>query len=153
MLWLLFRTFEFATILTVAMAESSKTGLNLILFHFLSKPQNDVPSSDRISKYLIQEYFVKSINSSKTTQKNFKKFVDKFIREKPKISRIQALPFVEPALYIVDLGEVEINDSVQLVLRCSYNGPGKLKALIRTDLPIPDLRLDFGQEIFCHCNM
>lgn len=108
-----------------------------------------MPSSDKISKYLIQEYFVKSIDSS---QKQFKNFVEKFIREKPKISRIQTLPLIEPALYVVDLGEVQINESVQLILKCSYNGPGKFQASIRLDVPIPDIRINFGQEDFCQCN-
>lgn len=79
--------------------------------------------------------------------------MDKFIRQKSKISRIQSLPFAEPSLYVVDIGEVEINDSVQLILNFSYNGPGKLKALMRTDVPIPDLKLSFAKEEFCKCNL
>lgn len=87
------------------------------------------------------------------SQKQFTKFVEKIVGEKSKIPRIQPLPFVEPALYLIDFGEVEINESVQVVLNCCYNGPGKLKASIRTDFPIPDLTLNFGQDVFCQCNM
>lgn len=124
-----------------------------LFFILIETLQNDVPSSVEISKYIIQEYFVKSINSSKLSQKRFERFVDKFIRQKTNISKIQALPFVEPSVYVVDIGEVEMNDSVQLILNFSYSGPWKLKTSMRTDVPIPDLNLSFAKEDFCTCNL
>lgn len=132
--------------------------LNQNEFVVLDYPE-EYPEAVAVINFILQQGFVESLQSEEIF-KDFKNIYNRHVLEKLRqvkcMERVRSRPelvyenFVVPLplvlhQYKLDLGEIKTNECVEKIIQLYCHG-NQITAAVRTDFPIPGLRLEFVQD-------